>query len=86
MRLEHRLRRLERAHGASGPCRVCGGNVPAPAFLVWRRSDGESRPQRPSCPSCGAGPRASTMVILGGDGRGDEGCKHYGPGTDIDAL
>ncbi len=37
MRLEHRVKRLERAAGVGGSCRACGGKGPAPRVIVWRR-------------------------------------------------
>ncbi len=68
MSVRHRLARLERAVGLTGPCPVCHGRgcTLADTCIVTAVGD-EDPPPPPPCPHCGRTPKEFQMIILQGE-------------------
>ncbi len=62
MSLGHRLARLERAVGLTGPCPVCHGMGCTLADSCIVTAEGDEDPPPPSCPHCGRSPKPGFTI------------------------
>lgn len=62
MKLERRLRAVERVLGMAGLCPVCRGETEEPRIALLHDGQPDPEPHEP-CPRCGSGPPVATIIL-----------------------